>query len=639
MMSWDRNVYACGFGFWLLALAGHGAGSPLLPVWNMDEGLLTEPGGYYNHFQAGESEVRVHLTPEVRRGSGGRSMQMVYRKGAAGYCGVWFHLFDEEVEGSRREFLDVSSHPYLSLWVRGGRGGEDFTVQMADPRWLAKDDSSPAGRVSRYLGHRLTTDWEEVVIPWSDFGLRGSRAATLTLNFTVPGQGTVYVDDIYFKAAPEVPVPVTPKTAAHETSGRDDLVWALWVWESIPLLLNAAERETFFDFCNDRNIDEVFFQIVSAFETAEDGRVSCRLAHKAAQRSFNRQARERGILVHALDGRPEYVLASWHPKVLAQVRAIVEFNRQADPAERFYGIHYDNEPYLLPAFESPAQADILRQYLELNKAIGVYLREQGSGMVFGVDIPFWFDERKDQALDCFVTFEGAHRDAAEHVIRLVDNVGIMDYRNFAGGADGMIIHGRTELEYARAAGTRVYLGVETYRDQPTPVYFLDGIPEEQWPALVEENRDVMWSTRFQGFRLATYAAGAYRHLGLSRPASAVERGAFEEALAALWKIRQRFVGNQGGQKSDAAADAVRKAIVRAPNYHGYERFMITTEDGAIRAAGFVTRAQMPEKITFAGKTRSVLEEVLDEVAFAFRDEPSFIGFAIHYYKTYRALPE
>ena len=53
------------------------------------------------------------------------------------------------------------------------------------------------------------------------------------------------------------------------------------------------------------------------------------------------------------------------------------------------------------------------------------------------------------------------RPLSELIIDIVDNVGIMDYRTQAYGADGTIAHARSELRYAADVGKQVFLGLET----------------------------------------------------------------------------------------------------------------------------------------------------------------------------------
>jgi hypothetical protein len=57
------------------------------------------------------------------------------------------------------------------------------------------------------------------------------------------------------------------------------------------------------------------------------------------------------------------------------------------------------------------------------------------------------------------TLEG--RPMSELIIDVVDNLGIMDYRTVAYGADGVIEHGINELRYAAKKGKKVFIGLET----------------------------------------------------------------------------------------------------------------------------------------------------------------------------------
>ena len=51
--------------------------------------------------------------------------------------------------------------------------------------------------------------------------------------------------------------------------------------------------------------------------------------------------------VHALDGDPHYALRDQHAVPLSIVNAVVAYKAAAAANERFDGIHFDNEPYLL----------------------------------------------------------------------------------------------------------------------------------------------------------------------------------------------------------------------------------------------------------------------------------------------------
>ena len=90
--------------------------------------------------------------------------------------------------------------------------------------------------------------------------------------------------------------------------------------------------------------------------------------------------------------------------------------------------------------------------------------------------------------------------------------------------------------------------------------------------------------------------------------------------------------------SDVSMEAA-DMINRNPEYEGFEEFTVKDAKGNLVAAGFNTTEYMLDKITFAGTSKRRLEAVLEETADYYMAHPSFIGFAIHYYTTFKDLPE
>lgn len=220
-----------------------------------------------------------------------------------------------------------------------------------------------------------------------------------------------------------------PATEARKTSR------ALWVWDSASLLQDASAREQFFEFCRARGIDTAWLQVTRLLPGES------RLEHEGGWRALLRDAHRHGLDIHALDGDPAYVLRARHYVVLGLVDAIIRFNREAPPDSRFDGIHLDNEPYLLAGWELPViREDLLAEYLELNAEVQRIVEAEG-GLEFGVDIPFWWPRPE--------------------ILSLVDNVGIMGYRNVATGDDGIIALARPLLEYGNGTKAKVFVGVET----------------------------------------------------------------------------------------------------------------------------------------------------------------------------------
>jgi hypothetical protein len=217
---------------------------------------------------------------------------------------------------------------------------------------------------------------------------------------------------------------------------------ALWVWDSAPLLHDVDARHDFLDFCERHRIGIVWAQILTV-GTGADRRVGGGAEWKALLADVHR----RGMTLHALDGDPHYAVRAQHDTVLSVVDAVVAFNARTDDTERFDGVHFDIEPYLLPEWGDPRLREpLLADYLDVNQAAAA--RARAAGLAYGVDIPFWWPET-DGLLD------------------IADNVGIMDYRNVASGPDGIIEHAIHTLERADQVSpkTRVFVGVETDVDR------------------------------------------------------------------------------------------------------------------------------------------------------------------------------
>src|SRR5688572_23836793 len=142
------------------------------------------------------------------------------------------------------------------------------------------------------------------------------------------------------------------------------------------------------------------------------------------------------------------------------------------PGARFDGIHFDIEPYLLSAWKNPeTREQLLVSYLDLNERVAK--RARAAGLVYGVDIPFWWqsiDAATGQPVS-ITTFHGVRKTATEHLLTMVDNVGIMAYRNVATGPQGIVSLALDTLEQADSIGhADVFVGIETEK-------ISEGVPE------------------------------------------------------------------------------------------------------------------------------------------------------------------
>jgi len=121
-------------------------------------------------------------------------LRLDFEKQATGWCGYYTLL--NQIDG---EFFDLTPYKEVRFRVRGEKGGETFEIGMADRSWLTIGDSVKAGPVEKFLPGGVTTGWQEVVIPLSDFGkLDWSQMGSFVINFYKQGKGTLYVDDLRF---------------------------------------------------------------------------------------------------------------------------------------------------------------------------------------------------------------------------------------------------------------------------------------------------------------------------------------------------------------------------------------------------------------------------------------------------------
>ena len=386
-------------------------------------------------------------------------------------------------------------------------------------------------------------------------------------------------------------------------------VRAMWVWDAESWSTPPA-RAKLLAFAAQHRISELFLQV------AHRGKA---LALREEIRAFLRDCHERSLLVHALDGYPEGAMRENHEDLTNLAHAVLAYNSGARPEERFHGLHLDVEPYLLTGFDGTQKQRIFQEFLELNEKTAVILA--GSGVKIGADIPFWFD-------GVTVEFHGTKRSVAKHLIDLLDNVGIMDYRNQAAGPDGMIEFARDEVRYASEAGKRLYIGVETAPAEATRKVFLWGLSRAEWSGITPESFPPLFKSRLDGFGLITLEGKTREYVGLTEPEGNSRTEDFEVALQKL----QRMLKQPNVSAAQLGNEA--QATVRANReYEGYAPYISRKGE----QAGFSTTAKATPKITFANMTEMAFEKELSAVAAAFAAEPAFHGFAIHHYGSYRKL--
>jgi len=615
------------------------------------EDIQNRLGGYRNPFQRSPSQAQAsRVTSDYHGAAGqaaqataGRSARIRGQRAETGFCGYWLHFFD--FKSSRREYLNTDEFNFLSFWVKGEQGGESFLIKLSDRHWVEKEDALTIGSVSEFLPGGVTKQWREVLVPLDRLtGLDRHQMAGMTLEFQLPGDHLIYLDGVCFKVTANSIVAPTPAEAVIREP-RSQVPRKLWVWNTDALLRDKQAAETLFDCCTEQGIDEVWVQLVYAFDELATGNsdsaptVSIQLRPELGD--FLRRAHARGIRVHALDGAAHYSQRTHHWIPLAVVDGVIAFNRLNAPEERFDGVHFDNEPYLLVGWIDPVlREEILLEFLELNAECQRRIRANSS-MQFGIDIPFWWQEMDVASGRAIgeVEFRGKRQAASFHCLEMLDNVGVMNYRDTADGADGMIAHGRTLLAFAdRVDRATVFMGVETFQSPPTTVCFAVGLPRAAFfSALRDSAKTLARNYTLHGFRLRTIDDGTHIHVGIEIPRG-TPRTRKRDAQRALSQLaRQTGVFLDANENTAAGMASARKFALSNSEWSDFQTMPILDASSDQTFPGFRLTHTMRSKITFADDTAEQFVAESQAAESYFNRYTSFGGIAVHYYETFRQL--
>lgn len=620
------------------------AGEPqdCLALDNFDLDIQNNVGGWRSTFQRAPSKASHLRVTDGPRGTTGRCVRVTGQHHAAGFCGFWMHFFD--FRQKPHTFLDAADFKYLSFFVRGQQGGESFLIRLMDDGQFQKESSVSVGPVEGYLTNGVTTAWQEVVVPLrATARLDVTRLAGMTLEFHIPGSQVVYIDDVTLKSSRQTRVPLssTPERAVEPTRTYPR---CLWVWNTARIIQQPNEIADLIQFARHQRIESLWLQLPYKMTSHKPARsASCEILLPDRLRRFLKLAHRAGLSVHALDGAPEFVVPHYHHVPLAVIDAVIAFNLESQATEAtFDGVHFDNEPYLLPQWISPThRTDLLQAYLTLNAEC--QRKASRANLVYGVDIPFWWDKPAADGGDSvgLVLFSGITQPVSYHCIDMLDVVGVMDYRNTADGADGIIAHGRSLLEYAEHnGGCDVYIGVETFHAPDTRVLFTFGPTRQQYYKMLDGTlTEIARHTRGCGLRLRSLDDGQRIHLGIevSPNAASVTPMAAEQCLLKLARAVRDCTEEPSHNEVEQGLARIESTIQRDPEWVQYEARDIVDENSTRPYAGFVARSRMLTKTTFAGHSLDEFNVQIDAAESYFSRYVHYSGIAIHYYDTFQQL--
>jgi len=434
----------------LLPLGPLSAVAKTIPVIDFDTAVQTEQGGYYQCIGALPDRLRDALVTAGEPACGAWRLEVSADAPTSGAGGL-IALFDRADQPDQPQMLDVHAAPSLRLRLIGDLGQRRLRVELVSGAHIAgKSAGSTVGVIS--AGDLDRQKWSDKTFAAEGEGL--DVAALGAVRLTLEGEGPAWValDAVDFTAADAAQGAACAPPAAEQPMRR-----ALWVWRTTKYLADSGQVERLLKFCKEHAITDLFWQV--PYNKFAGRKIE--LLQVDEQRRFNIAAHQAGIRVHALDGGPEFVLRENHERPIKLVEAVAAFNA-AGPAEgRYFGVHMDNEPYVLKGWkEGPEkQQAIIQSYIELNRALSAQCK--AAGMAYGVDIPFWWDRQEAGGERMFrVQSPEGDTPLLEALFPLVQNAGIMSYRVRALGANGVVDCCRTEFALGQRTGVDVFASVE-----------------------------------------------------------------------------------------------------------------------------------------------------------------------------------
>ncbi len=170
------------------------------------EEIKNRIGSRANVYSKAPSRVMVSKRDDIINGVKKKALMIKYDKknsggpnGMGGWCG-YYTLIKNEKTG---EYLDGTAYKYITFWVKGEKGNENFMVGLADEHWDKIGDSLKAEEIGVYLDKKkITTDWQKAKVPLDAFFLDHATLSSISVNFEADcfpegaGFGVVYIADI-----------------------------------------------------------------------------------------------------------------------------------------------------------------------------------------------------------------------------------------------------------------------------------------------------------------------------------------------------------------------------------------------------------------------------------------------------------
>ncbi|WP_349408296.1 hypothetical protein [Pseudalkalibacillus sp. SCS-8] len=236
----------------------------------------------------------------------------------------------------------------------------------------------------------------------------------------------------------------------------------MWVWHPTESITTEEARGDLLSFSKRKKINVIY--LYTGEELLKE--------QTKHYQTFIKAASESEIQVYALVGSPEWAKIENHSEATDQLSNVFTYNENSAEDEKFSGIQFDIEPYLLDEWEKEPKR-VMNEYV---RGLHVWKEEMRSysdvkDFEWMVAIPFWFDHKEYE-----LTYKDVGKPLAEHIMDIVGSVVMMAYRDFAEGSDSIIRHVQHEVDYATEHDYKVIIGVETkeLKSEEKVTFFQEG---------------------------------------------------------------------------------------------------------------------------------------------------------------------
>ena len=587
-----------------------------------------ESGGRRGVFKSKASKASLELTKQ--RGSECLKISGLQKNGFAG-------VYVQGSDINENQYRDVTRFKFLSFFVRSNLKGGDLSIRVADKAWHEKDDSIELSTTSELLSEALGNKWRAINIPLGD-KIDWSQFAQISFHFTASELQTFFVDEIQFRATElQVEELDTASKSSVVMKGSKNTAFkgpkrSLWVWSTKTVLENSLERRKLFRFCQQQHVGAIWLQILYDADRKKAAGKRVTIRHQTAFKRLIREAHQANVKVHALDGYPDYALSENHWICLELIRAILKFNQIANEDAIFDGVHFDNEPYSIIGWQVPEiRKQIIRDFLELNRDCQA-LCDLDRRLEYGIDIPSWWHSTDPKNSLSDIEFGKSNRSLAMHCVSMLDQVGIMNYRDQFTGVDSMQSIGEPILK-AAPKKARVIMGVETFEVPPTRVWFALGMKRDEFEELAKKKgNELAWVSRYNNYRLRTFDDGKHVHVGVEFPNDQwYDQPEFQKTLR---KIVQTF-GNEGRtlDEINSIRSHALKVLSKNPEFTKSREIDLKIEGLEQKHPGLYAFSIMLPKITFADDGPEKFATEILKAERGFSNSKPFGGMAIHAYQS------